>query len=81
MSDESGEDTEGLSEISDMGSDSDDEDGGLMNREAVKDTRMHTKKVSVSSASEVNGSVIGDREEALGMSPYEMFRQKSDKRQ
>ena len=77
MSDESGDDTEGLSEISDMGSDSDDEDGGLMNREAVKDTRMHTKRVSVSSASEVNVSVIGEREGAPEMSPYEKFRQKN----
>ena len=80
MSDESGKDSEEFSEISDMGSDSDEEEGVLMSREAVPDTSIHTKnKVSLVGVNEVNLSGIENKEKALGMSPYEMFRQRNIK--
>ena len=90
MSDESGKDSEEFSEISDMDSDSEDEDGALMRKqdtgaapvgEAFKDASIqypdtiHTlKKVPVVGASEEKVLVTGDKEGDLGMSLYEMVR-------
>ena len=85
MSDESGKDLDVFSEISDMDSDTDEEDGVLMSkqdaapvREAVKDEKTDSqKKVLLVGASEKNGLVTGDNDVGLGVSLYEMVRQKN----